>query len=185
MRAVLSPSFGRAFAVLVAAGLPLAHETGRADGVPNEVQAHRTQPAKRRESVLIAGEIFNLELALTPKQRTRGLMWRRDIPADGGMLFVFPTARARSFWMAHTLVDLDLVFLDAQGEVTSLHRMKAEDPQGDSESSGRYRARLSHYSSRRPVQFAIELKAGTLEFLCLVPGETVKLDFPSLRALAK
>jgi uncharacterized membrane protein (UPF0127 family) len=60
------------------------------------------------------GATFRPELALTPAQRTRGLMLRRPAPADG-MLFVFPSDTTGGFWMKDTLVPLRILFFDASG----------------------------------------------------------------------
>jgi uncharacterized membrane protein (UPF0127 family) len=60
------------------------------------------------------GATFHPELALTSAQQTRGLMFRKQAPADG-MLFVFPRAIAGGFWMKNTLVPLKIVFFDTRG----------------------------------------------------------------------
>jgi uncharacterized protein len=57
---------------------------------------------------------FRPELALTPAQRSRGLMFRRKAPVDG-MLFVFPFETTGGFWMKNTLVPLTIVFFDSRG----------------------------------------------------------------------
>ena len=57
-----------------------------------------------------------VELALTAQERSRGLMWRSEMDADAGMLFVFPDTKPRSFWMKNTPLALDIVYLD------SIHR---------------------------------------------------------------
>lgn len=60
------------------------------------------------------GVTFRPELALTSDQQTRGLMFRKEAPADG-MLFVFPRASFGGFWMKNTLVPLKIVFFDTRG----------------------------------------------------------------------
>jgi uncharacterized protein len=69
------------------------------------------------------------ELALTPAQRGRGLMFRKRAPADG-MLFVFRTATSGGFWMKNTLVPLKIVFFDSSGRQVRTMRMTpcAKDP---------------------------------------------------------
>jgi uncharacterized protein len=65
-------------------------------------------------SLRLDGATLRPELALTPAQRTRGLMLRRPAPADG-MLFVFPSDTTGGFWMKDTLVPLRILFFDASG----------------------------------------------------------------------
>jgi uncharacterized membrane protein (UPF0127 family) len=65
-------------------------------------------------SLRLDGVAFRPELALTEAARGRGLMGRRQAPADG-MLFVFPEDTAGGFWMKDTLVPLTVVFFDASG----------------------------------------------------------------------
>lgn len=52
-----------------------------------------------------------VELALTPEARSRGLMYRRDLPANAGMIFVFPITGELSFWMKNTPLPLDIIFI--------------------------------------------------------------------------
>jgi uncharacterized membrane protein (UPF0127 family) len=65
-------------------------------------------------ALMLDGVRFDPELALTPAQRSRGLMFRKRAPADG-MLFVFPTDTTGGFWMKNTLVPLTIAFYDARG----------------------------------------------------------------------
>jgi uncharacterized membrane protein (UPF0127 family) len=58
-----------------------------------------------------------VELAMTAAQRTRGLMFRRQLEPLAGMLFLFPAERHQVFWMHNTYLALDMIFLRANGEV--------------------------------------------------------------------
>ena len=144
-----------------------------------------TPPPPARETVEIAGRRFSLETADDDSARTRGLMGRTRIAPDGGMLFVFRSARIRQFWMGYCLVDIDIIFLDPQGRVTATHRMKTEAPRRGDESEPDYRARLQSYSSILPSQFAIELQAGTLDRSTIKVDDRIALDLPRLKALAR
>jgi hypothetical protein len=75
-------------------------------GEPPQPDAKAPPPA--REEVVIAGEVFKLEIAADARSRARGLMERTEIDEHGGMLFIYRDVRRRSFWMKNCLVDIDL-----------------------------------------------------------------------------
>ena len=64
---------------------------------------------------------FTVELAVTSKARQQGLMHRREMPRNAGMLFIFPSLGLQSFWMKDTLISLDILFLDTKGRVVHVH----------------------------------------------------------------
>ncbi|MCL6282171.1 DUF192 domain-containing protein [Ruegeria sp. 2012CJ41-6] len=64
---------------------------------------------------------FQVELADTPQERSRGLMFRESLPPRAGMLFVYEYPQRASFWMKNTLIPLDMIFVDATGTVTHVH----------------------------------------------------------------
>jgi uncharacterized membrane protein (UPF0127 family) len=136
-------------------------------------------------TVVISGERFTLEIADDDVSRAQGLKGRLDIPADGGMLFVFPQAAQQSFWMEDCLVDIDIIFLDAQGRVTAAHEMKVEPPRRSDETQQAYRRRLRGYRSVYPAQFAIELRAGTIARLDVGIERKIELDLSRLKAMAQ
>ena len=139
------------------------------------------------EKVAIDGVTFELEVVADPTSRIRGLMHRESIPEHGGMLFVFPDIDFRSFWMAHCPVDMDVIFLDARGRVTAMHRMKALPPKAEDESEWAYQARahMTTYWSYLPAQFAIEVRSGWLDRLDLSVDDKIELDLARLKAMAR
>ncbi len=143
----------------------------------------RGQSIQGTEQVIIAGELFRLEVASDDSTRTQGLMGRTEIASDGGMLFIFRTAQVRQFWMGYCLVDIDIIFLDPNGRVTAIHTMKTEAPRKEDESEFDYRQRLADYPSVYATQFAIELRAGSIERLGVNVDDKIELDLARLKAM--
>jgi uncharacterized membrane protein (UPF0127 family) len=121
---------------------------------------------------------FDLELALDDDARTMGLMHRESIAKDGGMLFVFPNAAPRSFWMKNCLTDMDLLFLDGAGYVVAIHQMTVEPPNTPDHE-------LPGYPSGRPAQFAIELQAGMADKTGVKVGDRITLPLADLKKRAQ
>ncbi|MEM9781920.1 MAG: DUF192 domain-containing protein [Pseudomonadota bacterium] len=63
---------------------------------------------------------YRVELALTPDEQRRGLMFRQQMDADAGMLFVFEQPRQANFWMRNTFLPLDIIFIDTAGQVLNV-----------------------------------------------------------------
>jgi len=137
------------------------------------------------ERLTIAGTPFRLTLSADDASRQKGLGGVAELAADEGMLFVFPDAQHRFFWMKGCIMDIDIAFIDPFGFVTAVHTMPKEMPQGPEESAMAYENRLQRYRSLSPAQFAIELAPGTFERLGVKRGTKVDLDLPRLKALAK
>jgi uncharacterized membrane protein (UPF0127 family) len=111
---------------------------------------------------------FTLEIADSDTKTERGLMFRKSMPADRGMLFIFDTPDTYSFWMHNTLIPLDIIYLDPAGKVVDIHHRKALDDTG--------------MSPRDPARFVIELNAGVAEAIGLKIGDTIALPEKYLKA---
>ncbi|KAA5607651.1 DUF192 domain-containing protein [Roseospira marina] len=104
---------------------------------------------------------FTVEVARTPKQRARGLMYRRDMAADHGMLFDYRGVGSRAMWMKNTYIPLDILFLERDGRVWSI----AADTTPLSERT---------IMADGPIRAALEVKAGTCRLLGIEVGDDVR-----------
>ncbi len=129
--------------------------------------------ASSAELTLPDGFGVKAELALTPEAQEKGLMFRMELRRDRGMLFVFSGLELRSFWMKNTLIDLDMVFLDADLKVIKVfHRVPrsmADQPESEV-------ARVS-----APAACVLELPAGAARAHRVKPGSKIKIFFPPPR----
>ena len=64
---------------------------------------------------------FSIEVADDPGERAQGLMFRERMAASSGMLFLYERPQRLSFWMRNTLIELDILFVDARGVVQKVH----------------------------------------------------------------
>ena len=96
---------------------------------------------------------FDIYVAADNAQRSRGLMFVRDLPATTGMLFTYDNEPV-SMWMKNTFISLDMLFIRRDGTVSSVaHRTEPRS--------------LRSISSIEPVSFVLELNAGTAERLAI------------------
>jgi hypothetical protein len=65
---------------------------------------------------------FEVELAATPAERARGLMFRESLADDHGMLFDFGSAKPVAMWMRNTYISLDILFIRADGSISRIAR---------------------------------------------------------------
>ena len=133
----------------------------------------------------VKGESFTFDLALDFQSRRLGLMHREKLDDGSGMLFVFPDANERSFWMKNCLFNIDLIFLDSRGTITAVHSMQTEDPKSELESEFAYENRLNHYWSNGPARFAMEFQEGTNDRLGFKVNDKLNLDLTYLKSLAR
>ena len=95
---------------------------------------------------------LSLEIADNEQKRSYGLMNRKDINSNSGMLFIWKNRQIRNFWMKNTHFNLDIFFLDNQGEIIEIYKnAKAFDE--------------TNIKSQNKVNFVVELKSGEYPLL--------------------
>lgn len=102
---------------------------------------------------------FNVELALTPEEQARGLMFRTELAPDAGMLFIFPEPRRASFWMQNTLIPLDMIFVRQNGRIANIIENAEPETLTSRRSMGRVKAVLEIPGGRAAE---LGIKAGDL-----------------------
>jgi uncharacterized protein len=104
---------------------------------------------------------FTVEVAETPAQMEQGLMFRRTLADNAGMLFDFKQPTMATMWMRNTLIPLDMLFVDAQGRIVNIHERAV--PKSD-----------DVIAAAAPVRYVIELNGGTAARLGIAPGDKVE-----------
>ena len=103
---------------------------------------------------------FNVEVAINERQQSQGLMYRRSMAKNAGMLFDYGVLRHIQMWMKNTYIPLDMIFIDTKGKITSIVERTVPHSKSIISSNGRVRA-------------VLELNSGTSSRLNLKPGDTV------------
>jgi uncharacterized protein len=104
--------------------------------------------------------LFTVELADTPQLRENGLMNRRELAADAGMLFDFSKSGKVSMWMKDTLIPLDMLFIRADGRIANIAERTVPGS-------------LTPIDSQGPVLGVLELNSGTSARLGIKPGDKI------------
>jgi uncharacterized membrane protein (UPF0127 family) len=110
-----------------------------------------------------ARHVVQVELARTPAERSRGLMERRELGADAGMLFVFDETSDHAFWMKNTLIPLDMIFIAEDGRIAGI---VARAVPGD----------LSPRSVRAASRYVLEVNGGWSEAHGVGAGDRVRFE---------
>lgn len=108
----------------------------------------------------IAGHEIRAEVADEPEERYQGLMYRKSMGTDDGMVFVYPREEPRSFWMANTTIPLSIAYLDAGGRILNIEPMTPLDRSG--------------VRSAGPAQYALEMNRGWFDSHGVRAGDTVE-----------
>jgi len=101
---------------------------------------------------------FMVEIADSPAEQTRGLMFRNELPPNGGMLFEFSKPKVSSIWMKNTGIQLDILFVRGNGTILKIEH-------------------LASITSEGVVAAVLELPGGRAKALGIIPGDMVQHEF--------
>jgi uncharacterized membrane protein (UPF0127 family) len=104
---------------------------------------------------------FTVEIADTEETRNRGMMFRKSLAPNRGMLFDFKTPRQAAFWMKNTLIPLDIIFITANGRILTIARNAVPHSEVPIPSNG-------------VILGVLELAGGRAAQLGIYPGDRVK-----------
>jgi hypothetical protein len=116
----------------------------------------------RIEELIISNSVIRVEIADTEEKRSTGLMNRKSLDYDSGMLFVYQSDRKLSFWMKNTLIPLSIAFISSDGTIKEILDMEPLS--------------LNPVVSRYSVRYALEVNRGYFEEKNIKPGD--KVIFP-------
>jgi uncharacterized protein len=148
-------------AVLAGAAVVLASAPGAraqpVDGQPQTLPTVALTAGFHRIVAMVADD---------PAERGHGLMWRREMGANEGMLFVFEQPSRQCFWMRNTLIPLAIAFVNDDGTIVNVEEMKPQT--------------VDSHCSAAPVRLALEMNAGWFARKGLKPGD--RLGGPPFKA---
>ena len=113
----------------------------------------------------VKGKAINAELAREPEEQARGLMYRRSLGENEGMLFVYDAPRMVSFWMKNTRIPLSIAFMEGNGRIVHIEQMQPYDS-------------VTLHPSPQPVQYALEMNQGWFEKNGVGVGDRVEIPNP-------
>ena len=126
---------------------------------------HLTPPAPRpglpTTELRIKDVPIFAEVVSKPEDRALGLMFRRSLAPDSGMLFVFDSDEFQRFWMKNTLIPLSIAYITRDSLITDILEMAPRDT-------------TTPYVSSKPVRYALEMNSGWFQSHGIKPGDTVR-----------
>ncbi len=146
-------------AAVTSAVLPACKSDGQRGPAP-AAAATATAPSTATIDTGTRKVTFRVEVAITPEEHARGLMYRTRLPADAGMVFVFDEPRVQRFWMKNTLIPLDMIFIGADRRIAGI----VENAAPETETERRVDA---------PSAYVLEIGGGLAAQLGIRSGEPV------------
>lgn len=103
-----------------------------------------------------------VEVARTPEERARGLMGRKNLGQDEGMLFIFETEDYHGFWMKNTSIPLSIAFIDREGRIVEIKDMEPFS--------------LESHLPPKPILYALEMRRGWFKTNRVTKGDSIRFS---------
>ena len=126
----------------------------------------RYRPGSNIE-ISIKNQPFNIEVAKTIAQKSKGLSQRPSLCSDCGMIFIFDSEGTQPFWMKDTLIPLDMIWINKSGQVVSI-QIAVPEPNTPL-------TKLKIYQNQQPALYVIELNAGETQKINLQLGDIINI----------
>ncbi len=108
--------------------------------------------------------VIDIEVADNEQMRARGLMYRKSLPEDAGMLFIFNREEMQGFWMKNTYIALDMLFVNADRQIVTIHMNTTPMKEWN-------------YASTAPAQYVVEVNAGYCLKNNIKEGDYIEYDY--------
>ena len=157
-----------ALLVLLTGGAGCGQPEAPVAGVFGQASPQQAQSRLPTVTLWLDNQRVTAEIARQPLEIMTGMMFRTNLPANEGMIFVFDTAERRSFWMKNTFVPLSLAYIDPDGvvrEISDLQPLNTNCPPSDS----------------RLIQYVLEMNQGWFRTNGVRPGAVVRTEKGNLR----
>ena len=120
------------------------------------------EPPKLPKITLGVGGVHKVvaEVASIPSDRSQGLMFRKKMNDNEGMLFVYPQPHVTGMWMKNTLIPLSVAFIDEKGVIINVEEMKPQT--------------LDAHMAKGPAKYSLEMNTGWFKKRRLGPGTKIK-----------
>jgi uncharacterized protein len=127
----------------------------------------QAQPKLRTMKIYLGAEVFDAELALTPREQMTGMMFRTNIQETDAMLFVLPSTRRADFWMKNCPESISAAYINPAGAIEEIHHLEKNDTNGV-------------FSATDDIRFVLETREGWFGRHHIGVGTVVRTERGSL-----
>ena len=123
---------------------------------------------QNQHKVTINDIAFYIELADDDNERAMGLMYRKQMADEEGMLFIFPNSQYRAFWMKNTLIPLDILYFDQNRKLINISE--------NTPPCKNTTTRCPNYPSKKPAKYVLEINAGLSKKHGFNAGDELRIE---------